>query len=251
MVKNSKPQSQKNKNAAAPKNIIGKINKISKVKQTPSLKTHASNPKPQETKQLRSGQTPLKFYNLNEDSQLLTAYNNRKITNSKSSIAKDLSNSLNRSLESIRDRIKRYISRLSNAEAKEIYKMAKKNPGFYIHFKGNDNHKKFDKISEEEPSIYNRDKENPSGTDVGFKKPGQAKNSDFSWIQKKINAADPYFAIDHSVHFLNSLFTTLIEDGVERNDVEAFINAQEGEVTLFEILNNFVKKEQQKSAKAK
>ena len=192
----------------------------------------------------------MKFYTIGEDSQIIDALRKADPKTTKSSVAKELAESLNRSLESVRDRIKRYITKLSAADAKEIQKAAKKNPEHYAYFKGGDAIKKLEKISAEEPFLYNREIARKPRQGKKVVKPAIRRKVDFSWLLNKINASDPYFAIDHSVHLLNSVFARLMEDKIERKDIEAFINGREGEVTLFEILSNFVTREQ-KAAKSK
>lgn len=246
MAKVSKPQSNRAKKNAEPKKPVEKSNKIAKAKQAPKAKARAADPKEKQPKQGRSAGGLPKFYTVGEDSQILDALRNVNENNNKSTIAKELSKTLGRTVESVRDRIKRYLSNLATGDAKEIQKVAKKSPGHFAHFVSENNSKRVDKIAEEEPSIYNRDQPAQSGQNKA-KKPNQQRKIDFSWLQKKINAADPYFAIDHSVHLLNSLFAKLMEEGTERRELETFINGHEGEVTLFEILSNFVKKDQQKS----
>jgi len=49
-------------------------------------------------------------------------------------LAIELTNQLNRSRESIRDRLKRYIKRLSIEETNAVLEEAKENPHQYIHF---------------------------------------------------------------------------------------------------------------------
>lgn len=249
MPKAIKNQAQKAK-AAEAKKPAAKGSKIAKVKQVAKPKVRVSNPKPKQPKQSRSVQTPSKFYTVHEDAQILEALRKAGSKTTKSSIAKDLAVTLNHSVESVRDRIKRYMDKLSTADVKEIQKAAKKNPKHYAYFKGELGAKKLEQISAEQPYIYNRDIARKPRQSKLVKKPVQPRKIDFTWLLRKINATDPYFAIDHSVHLLNSLFAKLMEQHVERKNIEAFINAHEGEVTLYEILSNFVKRDQ-KTAKAK
>ena len=149
---------------------------------------------------------------------------------------------MGRSFESVRDRIKRYISKLSSADAKEILKQAKKNPAHYVYFKGKDGNKKIEQVCKEEPLIYNRELVRKPRVSQKAKKPVRAKKVSFDWILRKVRASDPYFALDHSVHLLNAVFGRLMEEGVTRKQVENFVANSEGEVTLFEVLNALVKK---------
>lgn len=248
MVKKAAPKIQKK--ATEAKKPIEKTKAIAKVKQAPKTKARGSNPKPKQPKQARVAQGPLKFYTVGEDSQILDALRKADNKTTKSALAKEMAHILNRSVESVRDRIKRYITKLSASDAKEIQKVAKKNPDHYAYFKGGEGTKKLEQISANEPFIYQRELARRPRQSKAVKKPAQSKKVNFDWLLRKINASDPYFAIDHSVHLLNSVFAKLMEDKVERKDIETFINGQDGEVTLFEILSNFVKRDQ-KQAKSK
>ena len=250
MVKRANNKLKNIKKAVEAKKPAEKTKAIAKVKQAPKAKAQKTNPKTKQLKQVRGAQGPLKFYNVNEDSQILEALRKADAKTTKTALAKDLARDLKRSVESVRDRIKRYINKLSAADAKEIQKVAKKNPEHFAYFKGSDGVKRLEKISAEEPLIYNRELSRKPRQSKRVKKPAQHKRIDFSWLLRKINASDPYFAIDHSVHLLNSIFAKLMEEKLDRKDLEVFINGQEGEVTLFEILSNFVKREQ-KGSKSK
>ena len=68
---------------------------------------------------------------------------------------------MDRSFESVRDRIKRYINRLSPNDKKEVLRHLKDKQNSYIHFKKIEGaYKKIGTIDEKEPSIYNIRKHN-------------------------------------------------------------------------------------------
>ena len=245
-----KIQTKKVKVVAESKKPVEKTVKVPRTKQIAKPKVRVSNPKVKQVKTVNSAPTPLKFYTVNEDAQILEALRKADAKTTKSAIAKELAVLLKHSAESVRDRIKRYISKLSVADVKEIQRVSKKSPNHYAYFKGAAGSKKLEKICAELPLIYNRDITRKPRQSKKVKKPSQPRKTDFCWLLGKINATDPYFAIDHSVHLLNSIFAKLMEEHVERKDIESFIHSNQGEVTLFEILNNFVKREQ-KHVKAK
>ena len=244
MAKVTKPQSKAPKTANDKQKATDKVSKIAKAKAAPKPRVRSADPKPARGGQQRARGQP-KFYTVGEDAQILDALRNVSETNNKSAVAKDLATRLQRTVESVRDRIKRYLANLSAADAKELQRVAKKSPGHFVHFSNDSETRRVDKIIEDEPSIYNR--EHAGTGERKAKKPATVKKVDFTWVLKKINAADPYFAIDHSVHLLNSIFAQLLEQGLERRELEHFINSQEGEVTLFEILSNFAKKDSAKT----
>ena len=247
MAKQQNKQPAKTKNTQEQRKPAERGAKIAKVKAAPKARANKANPKPQKGKAQRT--QSLRFYTVAEDAQIMEALRKSDGRTTKSQIAKDLAVSLNRSVESVRDRVKRYISKLSAADAKEIQRIAKKSPEHYAYFKGGNDNRKLEKVSAEEPLIYNRELTRRPRRSTKPNKPASRRKLDFAWLLKKINASDPYFAIDHSVHLLNSIFARLMEDTVDRREIEAFVNAHEGEVTLFEILSNFVKREQKSKAK--
>lgn len=214
--------------------------KIAK-KQEPKARAAKANPKQQRGKAQR-GQS-LKFYTVAEDAQIMEALRKADGKTTKSQLAKDLAQALGRTPESVRDRVKRYIAKLSAADAKEIQRIAKKSPEHFAYFKGSADNRRLEKVAAEQPLIYNRELARKPRISKKVKKPASNRRVDFSWLLCKINASDPYFAIDHSVHLLNSVFARLMETSVSRHEIEQFIHAREGEVTLFEILANFVKRD--------
>lgn len=245
MARKASPKAQKSKEQRKP---AERAAKIAKTKAAPKAKAAGkANPKAQKGKAQRS--QSLKFYTVAEDAQIMEALRRADNKTTKSQLAKELAQALGRTVESVRDRVKRYIAKLSAADAKEIQRVAKKNPEHYAYFKGGAGNRRLEKVSAEQPLIYNRELTRKPRQSKKAKRPSAGRRPDFGWLLKKINASDPYFAIDHSVHLLNSVFARLMEERVERREIEQFIHAREGEVTLFEILSNFVKREQKSKAK--
>jgi hypothetical protein len=75
---------------------------------------------------------------------------------SKSEVLKELSQELNRSYESLRDRVKRYIGRLSSNNKKQVLNQAKSSKDLYLHLapvKGA--YRDIISINEMEPSVLN------------------------------------------------------------------------------------------------
>ena len=232
----------KSKRAAKPK-ATKKTQKIQKTKTAKRGGNNPTNPKKAKGRG-RARQTPgnVRFYTVKEDAQILEALRLKDQKTTKSQLATDLSNDMGRSFESVRDRIKRYMEKLSSTDTKEILKQAKKNPNYYVYFKGKDGNKKIDQVNKEEPLIYNRELVRKPRVSQKPKKQARAKKVSFDWILRKVRASDPYFALDHSVHLLNAVFGRLMEEGVTRREVENFVANSEGEVTLYEVLNALAKK---------
>lgn len=243
MVKRGKAPAKRVR--AAPKTKAPKkAQKIAKTKTGKRQASGASNPRKGKSKSGRGRQAPgqVRYYTVGEDSRILEALRAQDSNTTKSQLAIDLANSLDRSVESVRDRIKRYISKLSTADSKEVLKQAKKNPDNYLYFKGKDGAKKIEKCGAEAPVLNTRDIVRRPRVGAKGKKATKAKKADFNWILRKVKASDPYFALDHSVHLLNAVFGRLMEDGVTRRQVENFINNAEGETTLYEVLNALAQK---------
>ncbi len=71
-------------------------------------------------------------------------------------MVKELVLRLNKTEESIRNRIKRYIRRLTPADQLQLLKVADKNPDQYLHLKkGGDGYRKIDHFDAGAPSIIN------------------------------------------------------------------------------------------------
>lgn len=129
-----------------------------------------------------------------------------------SKIAEEFAAKFDKTKESIRDRIKRYLKKLSPSDQKEVLREAKKNPENYIHFKKmGDVYRKIDKIDSKEPSIYNIKAQNKKKK----KGKGQKKTrNQYEWLIQKLQNKDPYFSVDLGVQLLNCLFDEMEQEGV-------------------------------------
>ena len=145
--------------------------------------------------------TPQKrsYYTIGQDSIIMERLANLKKENTITELASDLAQEFGKTQESIRDRIKRYLKKLSPADQKVVLKEAKKNPNQYIHFKKQgDVYKRIDKISSVEPSIYNNQKKKKKATKKVGKEKKPAKNQ-YEWLVEKLENKDPYFSVDLGV----------------------------------------------------
>lgn len=99
----------------------------------------------------------INYFTVQEDNTILE-YFKKNSDKTKTEISKDLANKLNRPVEGVRDRIKRYISKLSPADQATITKESKKNGTQYVFFKKSiDGTRKIEKISSDKPILQNRD----------------------------------------------------------------------------------------------
>ena len=98
------------------------------------------------------------YYTLKEDTIILRCLSEKGNKSNKTEIAKDLSKILNRTSESIRDRIKRYLVKLTEDEKKLIFEESNVNPEKFIFFLKNDKGgNKIEKFSSTEPKLQNRE----------------------------------------------------------------------------------------------
>ena len=115
MVRLKKSANSKKNNTKS----TNKKHKVAKKKTNPYLKHTKAQPNV-----LTRTPAKRKFYTIREDSMIL-----QKISNlgkkSKAEVLNELAKELDRSYESLRDRIKRYLGRLSSNGKKEILKHAK------------------------------------------------------------------------------------------------------------------------------
>ena len=194
------------------------------------------------------------YFTVGEDlviSETLTAQSNLP----KSTTANTLANKLGRTVESIRDRIKRYHDKISAADKATLAREGKKNPTHYAFFAktGTKGDKKIEKITSEEPILQNRTLSRkprqaiPKPPKVPAKLDKQTFEERTSWIVKKLNDADPYFKLDFSIQLLADVFANLVKvHKIPKADVEKYIESVHKDVSLEEILNHFVLKNNKK-----
>jgi len=99
-----------------------------------------------------------KFYTVAEDHKVYTCWQTgTKKNQTVSDISKQMAAALGRSEESVRDRIKRYLSKLNQADETKLRDAAKKTPNHHIHFvndKQGHPWKCIGKITSDDPSFF-------------------------------------------------------------------------------------------------
>jgi hypothetical protein len=182
------------------------------------------------------------YFTVGEDNTILE-YVKRGEKKTKTEVSKELAAKLGRPLEAVRDRIKRYITKINQADQAHIVKEAKRNPKQYVFFKKNaDGSKKIEKITNVEPLLQNRDiKRKPRQSKakkpvpkkaVSLKKP----EDKITWIAQKLQDKDQYFKLDFSVQLLTDIFNVLIEEEkVSINAIENLISSTFSNLTLDQI----------------
>lgn len=219
-----------------------------------------STPKATPGKKITKKMTPKKvkakriFFTAGDDCKILVEIL-KKGKKAQSKRAQELTQTLHRSVESIRDRMKKYISKLSPADQKMLKEISRKNPKFFVHFKPGEQ-KTIDAITAVHPSLFNREgklptrKKNPSrvprkrGKTLinprrGAQPPGP-KVETFSWIIAKLKDRDPYFSLDHAVSLLSDTFSYLIETGkATAAQVEQFIRQAPNSINFDDIFTHF------------
>ena len=219
-----------------------KNKKIKKGKKPKHLtKQNKSDSEAVEEDKPRSSHKQHKFYTIKEDSVILESFLLKNPNTTKIELFSQIAKQLNRTVESVRERYRRYILGLDKADVLKIQELAKTNPDSYLYFKEENGKKIIDKSSDKEPHLSNRDtnKKNKLGKPVVRQE--RANNSDFSWIIKKLSCNDPYYALDHSVHLLNSIFASFVQEGTAVEDINKFIKESNGEVSLHDVFVTLTK----------
>ncbi len=91
--------------------------------------------RPTKTKAKRSrSKTKRSFYTLKEDCTILKHLNKKNKDQTLSSIAQKAAKEIGRTVESVRDRIKRYLSSMSKSDQKMLHKNMKSYPNRYVTF---------------------------------------------------------------------------------------------------------------------
>jgi hypothetical protein len=209
--------------------------KIVKQKTIKKKVTRLSPKKKVETPKVAKGRIRV-FYKVKEDAQIVEALKNTEKT--KTEIAKELAKKLNRSQESLRDRMKRFISRMNPTEMKDLLKEAEINPEFYVHFqKPTSGYRKIDKVMVSAPIFQNVKKLKKKKVQPKTSK--QNNRDEFAWLKSKLKDNDPYFSVDHGVQFLNCILNELENTKhVTEAQVKDLIKNVDSDMTLEDIFNN-------------
>lgn len=245
-LKKPNPKDLEGKGAAAEADKRNKIAKKTKVGDKAAKK---SNPSGAAAKGQKLKRTPnaRNYFTVGDDLQILEAWKGNQ-GKPISNIAKDLARGLNRSEEAVRDRLKRYIKNLSAAEQKELHTHGKKNPKWFVHFKGDKgdkSRKSIEKVADVAPALHNREftrKPRVSKKKKENKSSKKLPNPDekFGWVVEKLGNKDAYFKLEFSVQLLSDILNVLIQqEGVSQADVERVVNGIHCDQTLSQILDAF------------
>lgn len=242
MTKGAKKPNPKSEAKVADVEKKPKIAKKTKAPDAGAKKAVAGGAKPARVKK---GNVTRNYFNVAEDNQILEQWKASTGT-AISTLAKNLAASMGRTVESIRDRLKRYITKLTPNDQKEIANQAKKNPKHYIHFKANaDKTKKIEKVSAVTPALQNREfdrrprvsKKKPVAKS-GKKPP--TPDEKFKWVSEKLQNKDAYFKLEFGVQFLADVLNVLISsEGVSVNEVNAYLANTHCDQTLNQVLDHF------------
>ncbi len=166
------------------------------------------------------------FYTLREDAEILNTLQNEKTFETKTALVKHLAKTLERSEESIRDRIRRYLKNLNLKDKNMIIKKAKSEPASYI--------------------AFNKDKTGKNlihGVSKVSNNLRQSKKivsvNSFDWVIRNLKSDDPYFSTDHGAQLMNCLLIELENQNVSKQAIEKFIKNQENPINLQEIFDYF------------
>ena len=185
------------------------MSKVTKAKPTKKVVKSVESKK-KVTKRAGVASSNKKYFTIGEDLAI-----HEKISNNKGSMSENirqLVTKLNRSYESIRDRIKRYHKKMSNSDKNILIKEAKTNPSKYAHFLNSNNGRKLEKISHNKPILQNRvlkRKPRVSKKPVINKVVNKEKKNiqeKVRWIIDNFKSSDAYFSLtfqDDVIHDLN------------------------------------------------
>jgi hypothetical protein len=124
-----------------------------------------------------------KFYTVNEDFKVYSAWQTGTKKNSTvSDISKQMAKELGRSEESVRDRIKRYLSKLNQGDESKLKDASKKTPNHHIHFvndKQGHPWKTIGKITSDDPSFFKASSAKKNPAPVSAKKVKICQNQIF------------------------------------------------------------------------
>lgn len=107
---------------------------------------------------------PRNYFTVSEDWTILE-FSKRNSEVKNTVVAKTMAQKLGRSSESIRDRVKKYLSKISEKDHSKIQAAAKKTPGFHVHYgtdKAGGNRKTVTDICANEPGLKNSASKNTS-----------------------------------------------------------------------------------------
>ena len=192
------------------------------------------------------------FFRVGDDCEILNAMEQRANT-TQLARATAAAVRLGRSVESIRDRIKRYLKKLTPEQIAILREAAKKNRHAFAHFTGKQV-KTFQLVDDLHPSAKRetrprkpterreRIRNKPKLTLIN---PSRAQKepllrNDLSWIATKLSDNDPHFALDHAVSLLADIFDYLIKNKIAtREQVDQFVLETRKSVTLENVFKYF------------
>ena len=224
--------SRKVKKKPVQKPVIRKQKKITKQKASPKPRTKKAvtqkpKAKPIKKKLLRAPRLK-SFYTLREDSAILTALQNESNYDTKTAMAKELAKKFDRTVESVRDRIRRYLKDLSSKDKQMILKKAKQEPGSYISFVKDPKTGK--KVLECISKLSSNLRQNKRVKTTGL----------FDWVKRNLKSDDLYFATDHGAQLMNCILCELEEmHGVSRSKIEKFVRGNEKDMNLEDVFRYF------------
>lgn len=186
---------------------------------------------------LRGGRvegSPLRknYFTVADDAEIAKAF--QQPVESVSGLASRLSPVLGRSKESIRDRIKHYISRVPAEDLALLIRTSRTSPEKFTIFSAEKERKKrIRKFSSDIPVAVSR------GAGPRPAKPQKkiSKSDEFGWVRDKICSHDPFFAIENGISLLSDLLSYLVDTGrTDWQKVRALLDGAKNGITLQQIL---------------
>ena len=178
--------------------------------------------------------SPLKknYFTVADDAEIAKAF--QQPVESVSGLASRLSPVLGRSKESIRDRIKHYISRVPSEDLALLIRTARTSPKKFTIFSiDKEKSKRIKKFSNDIPVAVSRGA-GPRAAKVTKK---VSKSEEFGWVLDKINSRDPFFALENGISLLSDLLCYLVDTGrTDWDKVRIVLDAAKEGISLLQVL---------------
>lgn len=182
-------------------------------------------------------------YTAFEDKTILDYTRKKDSIITKSEMAKDLSEKLGRTVESVRDRIKRYLSKLSNKDkSKVLNNNSKKIKEQFLFIKKIDDCLKIEKIDIYIKPIKIKKKKKILKKKVKKKNViiRRNRNKRYGWILKRLKDKEENINLVHQKILLRDIFMNLLDDKIiTLNQIINLCSKNKNELNLNDIMSHF------------
>lgn len=193
-----------------------------------------------EARQVKVEEKHKSYFRVSQDSLLLKAIHG-KAFGSKHELASHFSEKLQKPLQSVIERVKKYLGKLSHQDQSKIHEEAKKNPNHIVIF----NPKKAAEprsikcIKGPKPKILKKKVKKIAkvAKDSKKKKEKQVQEEDMKWLEQKLQNSDKYFQTENQIYLLTALLQNLHEsNSITSEQRKLFLNSANKQMNLKQIL---------------